>query len=126
MKAHKGFTLIELVVVVVIIAILATIAIPSYSQYITRSNRRAAQAVMMEIATREMQYFAANREFADEGDLGYVLPADVARHYTYEITLDAGPPPGFTIEFSPSSDRQAADGDLALTSTGVKTPAEKW
>jgi len=58
MKAHKGFTLIELVVVVVIIAILATIAIPSYSQYITRSNRRAAQAVMMEIATREMQYFA--------------------------------------------------------------------
>ena len=126
MKAHKGFTLIELVVVVVIIAILATIAIPSYSPYITRSNRRAAQAVMMEIATREMQYFAANREFADEGDLGYVLPAEVARHYTYQITLVAGPPPGFTIAFTPSSSRQAGDGTLSLTSTGVKTPPEKW
>jgi type IV pilus assembly protein PilE len=126
MKFQKGMTLIELVVVVAILAVLATIAIPSYSQYIIRGNRRAAQAVMMEIATRQMQHFAANREFATEADLGYVLPDDVADHYTYEIELDAGPPPGFTIEFTPYSGRQAEDVVLTLNSAGVKTPEENW
>ena len=53
-------------VVVVIIAILASLAIPSYREYVIRGHRRAAQAEMAAIATRELQYFAANRAFADD------------------------------------------------------------
>jgi type IV pilus assembly protein PilE len=81
---------------------------------------------MMDIANRERQYFTANREFADEATLNYALPADVSGKYTFTIDTDAGPPPSFTIDFT-AVGAQAADGDLSLTSDGVKGPnPEKW
>ena len=125
MKRQSGFTLVELLVVIVIAAILATVAIPSYREAVRRSDRRAAQAVMLDIANRERQYFTANRTFATEGELDYTLPAELAGKYTFSIDVDAGPPPEFTIDFD-SIGVQAADGDLSLTSAGVKSPAEKW
>jgi type IV pilus assembly protein PilE len=125
MRKQKGFTLIELIVVMVIIAILAALAVPTYRDAVRKSKRRAAQSVMMEIANREQQYFVANREYADEGALGFVLPPEVDEFYTFSITPDAGPPPGFTITFD-SQGMQAADGDLTLNSAGEKTPPDKW
>lgn len=131
MKTQNGFTLIELVVVVVIIAILASIAIPSYREYVIRGHRRAAQAAMMEIATQERQFFVANRAFAEvtaDGtvdELGYALPAEVDEFYDFSITVDNDGVPSFTINFT-AVGGQASDGNLALTSEGVKTPAEKW
>ena len=125
MKRQSGFTLVELMIVTVIVAILASIAIPSYRQAVIKTNRRAAQAVMMDIANRERQYFIANREFADHTALNYSLPADVTGKYTFTITPDAGPPPAFTIDFV-AVGSQTSDGDLSLTSDGEKAPAEKW
>jgi type IV pilus assembly protein PilE len=127
MKQQKGFTLVELVITMVIIGILAAIAIPAYRDSIRKSNRRAAQSVMMDYASREQQYFVANRVYGSAADLGCdtSLPTEVSDNYTCDITVDAGPPPGFTIDFT-AIGGQAVDGDLSLTSTGVKSPAAKW
>ncbi len=46
MKASKGFTLIELMIVIAIIGILASIAIPSYKDYVARSELAADYAEM--------------------------------------------------------------------------------
>jgi type IV pilus assembly protein PilE len=125
MKIQKGFTLIELMVAIVIVAVLASIAIPSYREYVKRSHRRAAQAVMMEIANQQHQYFAANRAYASDTDLGYTLPPEVDDHYNLAITRAAGPPPTFTISLT-ATGSQVTDGNLSLDSQGVRTPANKW
>jgi type IV pilus assembly protein PilE len=125
MKKHAGFTLTELMIVIVILAILATIALPSYREAVRRSDRRAAQAAMMEIASRERQFFVANRTFADEDALGFTLPTELQGKYTYVIETDDGPPPEFTIRFT-AIGAQAADGPLTLNSAGQKTPEAKW
>lgn len=124
-----GFTLIEVMITVAIVAILASIALPSYRQYIIRAKRSAAQAQMMDIANRQQQFLIANRSYANKTALtgsGYILPAEVSSNYSYEVTLqEAGLPPAFTITFTPIGS-QVGDGDLGLTSEGVKTPGNKW
>jgi type IV pilus assembly protein PilE len=125
MKKHKGFTLIELMITILIVAILASIAIPSYREYVIRGNRTAAQAVMMELATRQQQFFVANRTYATAAQLGFALPPEMADKYDFGIDLVAGPPPGFAITFTPKGS-QASDVVLTLNSEGVKGPAGKW
>lgn len=126
-RQRNGFTLIEVMITVAIIAILASIAYPSYSRYVIRAKRSAAQSQMMDIANRQQQFLVANRSYADKTTLiasGYSLPAEVAANYGYTITLSADVP-GFVLTFRPTG-AQGVDGDLTLDHTGAKTPPEKW
>ena len=125
---QSGFTLIELMITTAIVAILAAVAYPSYTRYIVRSNRTAAQAQMMDIANREQQFLLANRAYATKAALeasGYSVPTNVSTRYSYDITVGTSAVPSYTITFT-GTETQVGDGALTLNSEGVKTPAAKW
>jgi len=121
---HVGFTLIELMISIAIVGILVAIALPSYRQFIIEANRTAAQAEMMDIANIEEQYLLANRSYGDTATIGYSLSTEVAQNYTHTVAVGTSPH-SFIITFE-AIGSQASDGDLTLTNTGAKAPADKW
>jgi len=73
MQRQSGFTLIELMVTVAIVAILAAVALPSYTNYITRSKIAEAKAQLLAMRTKMEQFFQDNRTY-----VGACVPGTVA------------------------------------------------
>lgn len=95
---YRGFTLIELLIVVAVMAIIVAVALPNYREYVIKSNRSVAKGALLELASRQEQYFINNRSYTDAlTDLGldtnYYLDSDGQRQTTsagsiYRITID--------------------------------------
>lgn len=127
MKKVGGFTLIELMITVAIIAILSAIAYPSYKSYIVRSNRAAAVSYVMNLVSKQEQYYLDARRYADQlSQLGAAtVPAEVANNYIITITVAnlSASPPTYSFTATPNgsqlSDTQC--GALSVNQTGNKT-----
>lgn len=119
-ESHSGFTLIELMIVVAIIGILAAIAYPNYTQYVIRSKRTDAQAIMIENAQFLERYFTTNGKYSlavlpksqspESGTAAYNMTTPTLTDTTYVI--QAQPTGAF-------SDGEC--GTLTISHTGVRT-----
>jgi type IV pilus assembly protein PilE len=132
---QTGVTLLELLIVVAIVAIISAIAYPSYTQFVVKTKRAAATAVLLQVADRQQQFFMDNKQYASQlSSLGY--PADTFMvnddgtvvssgdsRRTYSISLTGATATAFTVNGTPQLGQYVRDtdcGTLTLTNAGVK------
>lgn len=71
---QKGFTLIELMIVVAIIAIIMSFALPSYRNYVLRSELTEGITAISTLQVQLEQYFQDNRTYAGACTSGTLAP----------------------------------------------------
>jgi type IV pilus assembly protein PilE len=92
MKA-RGMTLMELLVVIVILGILSAIAVPSYRQYLVRSQRAEAKIALLQLQTAQEKFYLQNNEYTDDvttaspTGLGLLSKSETGK-YDISITLE--------------------------------------
>lgn len=135
---QNGFTLIELMITVLIVGILAAVAYPSYSEYVVKSNRSAAESFILGVANKQEQYMLDARQYATTLAALSIssLPTEVSGKYTVAITADnAAAPPTYTITATPIGTQLARDtkcGAVTINQAGTKgengtgTVADCW
>lgn len=125
---QKGFSLIEVMIVVVIIAVLATVALPSYSQYVIRASRSAAQSELLELASLQEKIFLNSNSYAfsvtgayngtNAGGLGRSSGKTSDGKYNLGLDITAASQT-YTLTATPvSGTAQAGDGNLSINESG--------
>jgi len=114
-------------VAVMIVAILAVLSYPSYQEHLRKGRRAAAQAFLIETASRQQQYLLDARRYAVGAGalttLNMTVPATVTPFYTVTVNpAVATVPPTYQLVATPvAGSVQAPDGVLTLDQDGTRT-----
>lgn len=122
-KSYGGFTLIEVMIVVAIIALLASIAMPSYTEYVLRSERAKARGAVVQAAQWMERAATAQGRYPVSTNVPSEIPAGILAveggRYALQVVSSVS---AYTV----TATRQAAQvsdkcGDLLLDQAGTKT-----
>lgn len=125
MRKLDGFTLIELLIVVVVLAILVSVAIPSYREFVLRSQRSDAVISLAEIANLQEKFFSDNLRYAttlsgNPGDGGIFYPTVSPNGY-YDLTMATDALVGYQVTAQPraGSGQEEDDACQVFTLNGI-------
>ena len=127
-RYSAGFTMIEVMIVVAIIAVLAAIAYPSYTKYMIKTNRSAAEGCLSEYANYMERYYTTNLRYdQDSAGTSNTLPtldcaSQTSSRYSYGFGT-AATSTAYTLQATPTG-AQTADtqcGTLQLDQTGARS-----
>lgn len=131
LSTARGITLIELMIVVVIVGILASIAIPSYRNYVLRTNRADATAALLRVAAAQEKFYLQNNTYATNAQIATAPPNGLGINGTergwYTLSISGASSAGYTVSATaPSSSSQFADSHcrtFSLNETGARSAA---
>lgn len=90
MKRAAGFTLIELMIVIAIIAILAAIAMPSYLDYIARTQVAEGISLSSEAKDAVSEYYSNYTAWpTSNGAVGLAAAASISGRYVSQTQVGA-------------------------------------
>ena len=130
-KKQLGFTLIELMITVAIVGILAAFAYPSYTAFVTKSNRAEGQGELLRFANLQEQYFVDYRTYATNlKGLGKTTNTIITEHGHYKIRVANGADAAKfvlkAIAQAPQATIDSACTPLTINQVGQKGPAGCW
>ncbi len=102
-KRQRGLTLIELIVVMIVVGILAAIAIPSYRNYVIRSQRADAKDALLALATAQEKHYlqcniyATDIAGATDCAAGELQGTAASQNGWYALAIDAADATSFTV-----------------------------
>lgn len=122
-----GFTLIELMITVVIVAILAAIALPSYQNYIKRTNIKAAQTDLVALSLVFENYYQRNlsypnQDYANTSALSAFSQWSASKTDIFEFSskkVDDGK--GYELYATANKSSNLANCELKITNTNQRT-----
>jgi type IV pilus assembly protein PilE len=127
---QQGVTLIELVVVMVIVGILAAVAIPSYRNYVIRSQRSDAKDALLALATQQEKHYLQCNTYATAIGANTACPATLQGTATsengwYALDITQGTATNFTVRArAVAGENQAQDAacqTFTVTEAGVRS-----
>jgi type IV pilus assembly protein PilE len=131
MHRQRGVTLIELVVVMIIIGILTAIAVPSYRNYVLRSQRSDAKDAVLALATQQEKHYLQCNTYATaiagatNCGAGQLQGAAASKNGWYTLTIPAGDATTFSVRATATAGQNQyqdkACRSFTVTQAGVRS-----
>lgn len=127
----RGFTLVEMMIVLAIIAILSTLAFPSFSDYMVRTRRSEAKAMLQQAAMWMERNQAATYRYNQDptgATINTAMLTTLGFNQTpssgtvmYNISFASIDAAGYVLQAVPTSaQNDATCGTLAIDNTGLR------
>lgn len=134
-RQTSGFTLIELMIVIVIVGVLVAIALPAYQDYVRKSRRAEAIALMLDLQLTQEKYRANNISYASSLSAMGVSASYVANQVNssyYTVSTTSSTNNTYTITATAVGnqvkDKQYGTdcSTLTINQSNTKSPANCW